>query len=74
MAKNFEVTVKRKQDQNDYIEDVSPVSIGNDLVIDEETKDGIIKKVNLSEFSVCNRNIKGKRISEIKDGDKVLKY
>lgn len=38
------------------------------------SKDGIIKKMSLEEFPNCNRNIKGKRISEIKDGDKVLKY
>ena len=46
MAKNFEVTVKRKQEQNDYIEEVlSQTSIGNELVIDEESKDRIMDKI-----------------------------
>ncbi len=73
MAKNFEVTVKRKQDQNDYIEDVSPVSIGNDLVIDEETKDGIINKIRsvsseLSEIENIEEKIEE---NEINQKDKV---
>lgn len=73
MAKNFEVTVKRKQDQNDYIEDVSPVSIGDDLVIDEETKDGIINKIRsisseLSEIENIEEKIKE---NEINQEDKV---
>lgn len=73
MAKNFEVTVKRKQDQNDYIEDVSPVSIGDDLVIDEETKDGIINKIRSisSELSEIE-NIEDKiEENEINQKDKV---
>ena len=73
MAKNFEVTVKRKQDQNDYIKDVSPVSIGNDLVIDEETKDGIINKIRSisSELSEIE-NIEDKiEENEINQKDKV---
>ncbi|GAA0862576.1 hypothetical protein [Paraclostridium tenue] len=46
MAKNFEVTVKRKQEQNDYIEEVlSQTGIGNELVIDEESKDRIMDKI-----------------------------
>ncbi|MFR9069487.1 MAG: hypothetical protein ACLVIU_03905 [Paraclostridium sp.] len=73
MAKNFEVTVKRKQDQNDYIKDVSPVSIGNDLVIDEETKDGIINKIRsvsseLSEIENIEEKIEE---NEINQKDKV---
>lgn len=73
MAKNFEVTVKRKQDQNDYIEDVSPVSIGDDLVIDEETKDGIINKIRsisseLSEIENIEEKIEE---NEINQEDKV---
>lgn len=73
MAKNFEVTVKRKQDQNDYIEDVSPVSIGNDLVIDEETKDGTINKIRsvsseLSEIENIEEKIEE---NEINQKDKV---
>ncbi|MBC8631162.1 hypothetical protein H8697_05485 [[Eubacterium] tenue] len=73
MAKNFEVTVKRKQDQNDYIEDVSPVSIGNDLVIDEETKDGVINKIRsvsseLSEIENIEEKIEE---NEINQKDKV---
>lgn len=73
MAKNFEVTVKRKQDQNDYIEDVLPVSIGNDLVIDEETKDGVINKIRSisSELSEIE-NIEDKiEENEINQEDKV---
>ncbi|SCJ22236.1 Uncharacterised protein [uncultured Clostridium sp.] len=73
MAKNFEVTVKRKQDQNDYIEDVSPVSIGDDLVIDEETKDDIINKIRsisseLSEIENIEEKIEE---NEINQEDKV---
>lgn len=62
-----------KLSDGDYVIDSHLVKESDKYLI-SISKDGIIKKVNLSEFSVCNRNIKGKRISEIKDGDKVLKY
>lgn len=62
-----------KLSDDDYVID-SHLIKETDKYLISISKDGIIKKVNLSEFSVCNRNIKGKRISEIKDGDKVLKY
>lgn len=45
MAKNFEITVKRKQEQNDYIEDTLSLSdTVNDLFIDQETKDSTTNK------------------------------
>lgn len=62
-----------KLSDDDYVIDSHLVKETDKYLI-SISKDGIIKKVNLSEFSICNRNIKGKRISEIKDGDKVLKY
>jgi DNA gyrase subunit A len=57
----------------------------NDFIIDahlvEETdkylitlsKEGIIKKASLNDFPTCNRGIKGKRISDVKDNDKIIK-
>ena len=62
-----------KLSDDDYVID-SHLIKETDKYLISISKDGIIKKVNLSEFSVCNRNIKGKRISEINDADKVLKY
>lgn len=58
----------------------------DDCVIDAKTiknsdkymlsisKNGFIKKTSMNEFPVCNRGIKGKKISAIKDNDNVLKF
>lgn len=35
---------------------------------------GLIKKTLLSEFPVCNRGIKGKKISEVKENDTIVKF
>ena len=38
------------------------------------TKNGMIKKTSMSEFPVCGRPIKGKKISDTRDGDKIVKF
>ena len=35
---------------------------------------GLIKKTTLDEFPVCGRPIKGKKISDVRDGDRAIKY
>lgn len=38
------------------------------------SQEGLIKKTELSEFPVCNRGIKGKRISGVKENDFIVKF
>ena len=38
------------------------------------SKRGLIKKSSLSDFPVCNRGIKGKKISGIRDEDKIVDF
>lgn len=35
---------------------------------------GLVKKTSLNEFPVCNRGIKGKKISGIRDNDSIVEY
>ena len=38
------------------------------------SKRGLIKKSSLDDFPVCNRGIKGKKISGIRDEDKIVDF
>jgi DNA gyrase subunit A len=35
---------------------------------------GLIKKTTLEEFPTCSRAIKGKKISDVREGDRIVKY
>ena len=66
---------------------VKAIKLGDDdyvidaKIIDEKDKymitlseHGLIKKASMSEFPVCGRPIKGKKISDTRDGDKIVKF
>ena len=38
------------------------------------SSDGLIKKADIADFPVCNRGIKGKRISGVREGDEIVKF
>ena len=38
------------------------------------TTNGLVKKADLSEFPICNRGIKGKKISGVRDTDNVVNF
>jgi DNA gyrase/topoisomerase IV subunit A len=58
---------------DDFVID-SKVIKKDDKFVVVVSKNGLIKKTLLSEYPVNNRNIKGKRISDIKDGDRIEKF
>ena len=64
---------------------VKAIKLGNgDRVIDSKiitgkylitvSSDGLIKKADIADFPVCNRGIKGKRISGVRDNDEIVKF
>lgn len=62
-----------KLNEDDYI--ISSKSINdNDKLMITTSKRGLIKKSSLSDFPVCNRGIKGKKISGIRDEDKIVDF
>lgn len=49
--------------------------VGNsDSMLLTISEGGLIKKTNISEFPICNRNTKGKKISGVKDSDSIVKF
>ena len=38
------------------------------------SQNGLIKKSPINEFPVCSRGIKGKKISDVREGDKIVKF
>ena len=38
------------------------------------SSDGLIKKADIADFPVCNRGIKGKRISGVREDDEIVKF
>lgn len=58
---------------NDYVIDAKIIKNADKYII-TLSKDGLIKKANLNEFPTCSRATKGKRISDIKENDSILKF
>lgn len=58
---------------DDFVID-SKVIKKDDKFVVVVSKNGLIKKTLLSEYPINNRNIKGKRISDIKEGDRIEKF
>lgn len=58
---------------NDYVIDAKIIH-NNDKYIITLSKEGLVKKANLNEFPTCSRATKGKRISDIKENDSILKF
>ena len=62
-----------KLNNDDYV--ISSKSIKtNDIFMITTSKRGLIKKSSLDDFPVCNRGIKGKKISGIRDEDKIVDF
>lgn len=62
-----------KLNDDDYV--ISSKSIKtNDIFMITTSKRGLIKKSSLDDFPICNRGIKGKKISGIRDEDKIVDF
>lgn len=62
-----------KLSADDFVIDGKAIAHGDKFII-TLSQNGLIKKTDLSEFPICNRGIKGKKISEIKDNDSIVKF
>ena len=62
-----------KLNPDDYVIN-SHIIKNNDKLLITVSKNGLIKKTSIDEFDVCNRNIKGRRISETKDNDSIVDF
>lgn len=60
-----------KLNDGDYVKS-SQIINGNYLIT--ATAAGLVKKSSLSEFPICSKGIKGKKISGIKDNDNVINF
>lgn len=57
----------------DYVIDAKIIKSSDKFLL-TLSEAGLIKKMELNEFDLCSRATKGKRISAVKDTDKVLKF
>ena len=62
-----------KLTDNDYVIDAHIIN-NNDKYMITLSKRGLIKKADISEFPVCTRATKGKKISEVRDDDSIVKF
>ena len=62
-----------KLSDDDYVIDAHVIADKDTYMITLSQK-GLIKKTDISEFPVCSRATKGKKISEIRDNDKIVKF
>lgn len=62
-----------KLSDNNYVIDAHIIK-SNDKYMVTLSEHGLIKKTTLEEFPVCSRGIKGKKISDVRDGDRIVKY
>lgn len=62
-----------KLNENDFVID-SKVIKSTDKYLITISEKGLIKKTNLKEFPICSRGIKGRKISEVKDSDVIVKF
>ena len=58
---------------NDYVISAHTISAKDKFIVSLSEK-GLIKKTDISEFPMCGRATKGKKISEVRDGDKIIEY
>ena len=62
-----------KLNDDDYVID-SKVVKDDDSFLVTLTKNGLIKKASMNDFPLCSRVTKGKKISEVRESDKVIKF
>lgn len=59
--------------ENDYVIDSHVIPSNHNFLITLSEK-GLTKKASMEEFPLCTRATKGRKISEVKDEDKILKF
>lgn len=62
-----------KLNDDDYVIDAHIIKAEDKYMI-TLSKNGLIKKTDISEFPVCTRATKGKKISEVRDDDSIVKF
>lgn len=62
-----------KLSAGDYVVDAKKIGAADKYLI-TLSKNCLIKKASMQEFPVCNRATKGKRISEAKENDSIVKF
>jgi len=62
-----------KLGENDYVVCSNIVKKQDNMLV-TVSRGGLAKKTSLDEFPICNRGIKGKKISGVRDGDKIVKF
>jgi DNA gyrase subunit A len=62
-----------KLDDDNYVTDAKIVN-DNDKYMITLSERGLIKKASMSEFPTCGRPIKGKKISDTRDKDRIVKF
>ena len=58
---------------NDYVIDAQKVPAGAEYLI-TISNNGTIKKSSMNDFPICSRGIKGKKISDTKDNESIVKH
>lgn len=62
-----------KLNENDYVIAANYIKDDHKILITLSER-GLIKKTNIEEFPLCNRATKGKKISGVRDGDRIIKF
>lgn len=62
-----------KLSENDYVIDAQTIPDNHKYMITLSER-GLTKKTSMEEFPLCNRGIKGKKISDVRDGDRIVKF
>lgn len=62
-----------KLDDDNYVTDAKIIN-DNDKYMITLSERGLIKKASMSEFPTCGRPIKGKKISDTRDKDRIVKF
>lgn len=62
-----------KLSDNDYVIDAKVIEDKDQYMI-TLSKQGLIKKAPMIDFPICNRGIKGKKISDIRENDRIVKF
>ena len=62
-----------KLNEGDYVVDAKVIA-NDDKYMITLSQSGLIKKTEIEEFPICTRATKGKKISEVRDGDRIVKF
>lgn len=62
-----------KLSENDYVIDAQTIPDNHKYMITLSER-GLTKKTSMEEFPLCSRGIKGKKISDVRDGDRIVKF